>query len=129
MNPNREKLFYIIRRVARIWSAVIIGLGILMFIGEIIESFTTELDPYPIYENLIPLTLFTGVLGLALAWRWEGLGSGITIVSLIVNLGVYLITGRDAVGVVILILLPIFIPGLLFLVCGLGEKRMRELRA
>jgi hypothetical protein len=112
----------IIRRIARIWSAVIIGLGILVFIAEIIEATTTELAPYPFYENLIPFTLFTGILGLVLAWRWEGVGGGITVLSVIANLVVYLFTGRTAVGVVVLILTPILIPGLLFLVCWMRSR-------
>jgi len=31
---------------------------------------------YPAIENLIPLTLILSVLGLGIAWRWEGLASG-----------------------------------------------------
>ncbi|MBE9474628.1 MAG: hypothetical protein IMY85_07025 [Chloroflexi bacterium] len=40
---------------------------------------------YPWYENLIPLSLFPGVIGLALAWRWEGFGSVLSIVCVIAN--------------------------------------------
>jgi len=63
----QEKTTATIRRIARIWSAIIIGLGVLVFIMEVIEAFSIELDPYPFYENLIPFTLFLGVAGLALA--------------------------------------------------------------
>ena len=112
----------LIRRIARIWSLIIIGLGILVFIAEIIEAATTELAPYPSYENLIPFTLFLSVVGLAVAWRWEGLGGAITVLSVLGNLFVYLLTGRGAVGIVIMILTPILIPGILFLVCWLRSR-------
>ena len=49
---------------------------------------TGTVDPhaikdYPAIENMIPLTLILSVLGLGLAWRWEGLGGAI-------NIGLYL---------------------------------------
>ena len=63
------KTTHIIRRIARIWSIIIIGFGVLLFIAEIIAAFTTESEPYPFYENLIPFTLFTAIVGLAVAWK------------------------------------------------------------
>lgn len=123
IKTKEDRITHLIRRVARIWSIIIIGLGILIFIMEIIESSTIELEPYPFYENLIPFTLFTAVVGLIISWRWEGLGGAITIISVLVNLGVYLLTGRTAVGAVIVILSPILIPGILFLVCWLRSRR------
>jgi hypothetical protein len=97
-----------------------------MFIAEIIAAFTTESEPYPFYENLIPFTLFTAIVGLAVAWRWEGVGGAIVIVSVLVNLGVYLFTGRTAVGAVMLILTPILIPGILFLVVWFQSRQGLE---
>ena len=117
-----NKTTHTIRRIARIWSIIIIGLGVLMFIAEIIAAFTTESEPYPFYENLIPFTLGTAVVGLAVAWKWEGVGGTITIISVLVNLGVYLLTGRTAVGAGILILTPVMIPGILFVVCWLRSR-------
>jgi hypothetical protein len=113
----------IIRRIARIWSVIVIGFGILIFIGEVIEAATTELVPYPFYENIIPFTLLTAVVGLALAWRWEGLGAIVNIVSVIINFVTYLFTGREAWVVVLLILTPVLIPGILFLVCWFYSRR------
>jgi hypothetical protein len=89
----------------------------------IIEAFTTELEPYPFYENLIPFTLFTAVFGLIISWRWEGVGGAITVISVLMNLGVYLLTGRTAVAAVIIILTPILIPGILFLVSWLLYRK------
>jgi len=121
--PDRSTL--IIRRIARIWSSIIMGIGILGFIAELIEAFTTELGPYPFYENLIPLTLVTGIIGLAVAWRWEVAGSLIAILSVVINLVTYLFTGREAVGIVILVLMPIFIPAVLFLVCAVRLQNVQ----
>ena len=56
IKTKEDRITHLIRRVARIWSIIIIGLGILIFIMEIIESCTIELEPYPFYENLIPFT-------------------------------------------------------------------------
>ena len=56
IKTKEDRITHLIRRVARIWSIIIIGLGILIFIMEIIESSTIELEPYPFYENLIPFT-------------------------------------------------------------------------
>jgi len=123
IKTKEDRITHLIRRVARIWSIIIIGLGILIFIMEIIESSTIELEPYPFYENLIPFTLFTAVVGLIISWKWEGLGGAITIISVLVNLSVYLLTGRTAVGAVIVILTPILIPGILFLVCWSRSRR------
>ena len=114
-----------LRKVARLWSLVIIALGVLIFIMEILELLGSEAgraQAYPWFENLIPLTLFTAVIGLGLAWRWEGLGAVIAILSLIINMGVYLMTGRDQVLAVMLILTPILIPGVLFLICWWRER-------
>ena len=118
-----EKWTRILRKIARIWSGVIISLGILMFIAEIIESQTMVLDPYPWFENLIPVTLGLAVVGLALAWKYEGIGGGMAVGFSLVNLLLYIATGRERVGAVALILTPVVIPGILFLICW---RRSRE---
>ena len=106
----------ILRRIARIWSGVVILVGLLIFIGEVSQSRAPNLTTYPIYENLIPLALFISLVGLLLAWRWEGIGGLITIAGVGVANLVYWFTGREAPLVVFLVLLPVLIPGLLFLV-------------
>jgi len=106
-------------------SAIIIVLGVLVFIAEVSGAATTELAPYPWFENLIPATLFIAVGGLALAWRWERLGGALTVIALLINFGLYLLTDRRAVGVVALILTPILIPAILFLLCWQRDQRLR----
>jgi hypothetical protein len=121
MNP---KWITILRKITRIWSGVIIALGILIFIGEIIESQTMELDPYPWWENLMPAAMFLAVVGLAAGWKWEGIGGAMAVGFALVNVLIYLATGRERVGAVILIMLPVVIPGLLFLVCWRGSRNV-----
>jgi len=118
-----EKSTRSLRKIARLWSGVIISLGILMFIAEIIESQTMELDPYPWFENLIPVTLGLAVVGLALAWKYEGIGGAAAVGFSVVNLLLYIATGRTRVGAVAIILTPVVVPGILFLICW---RRSRE---
>ena len=117
-----ENWIRILRRTARIWSGVFIAFGVLMFIGEIIESQSMDLEPYPWFENLIPVTLGLAVVGLAVAWKYEGIGGGMAIGFAVVNLLLYIATGRTRVGAVILILLPVVLPGLLFLICWRNSR-------
>jgi hypothetical protein len=126
-----ERVINLVRRIARLWSAMIVALGVIIFVAEIIEASTTELNPYPWYENLIPFTLFTAIAGLALAWRWEGLGGAMAVISVAVNLGTYILTEREAVGIVLLILTPVLIPGILMLYCwyrsrGVSNRQLLE---
>jgi hypothetical protein len=86
-----------------------------MLVSEIIESQSAELEPYPWFENLIPLTLGLAVVGLAVAWKYEGIGGGMAVGFVVVNLLLYLATGRTRVGAVAIILTPVVLPGFLFL--------------
>jgi hypothetical protein len=65
-----------IRRIARIWSAVIIGFTLFMIIAHVVVPDTNPAD-YPPSENLLPLAMCLSVAGLGVAWRWEGLGGAI----------------------------------------------------
>ena len=106
-----------IRRVARIWSLVIIGFSLVMLIAHVVvpEPQTTD---YPPIENLLPLAMCLSIVGLGIAWRWEGLGGAINIGFFLVNLGLYwFIRGRFfPLGGVAILSLAI-VPGVLFLVC------------
>jgi len=113
-----------VRKIARIWSVVILGLGLLVLVSEVIEARTMELDPYPWFENLIPATLTLSIVGLAVAWRREDVGGGMAVGFAAVNLLLYIATGRTQIVAVVLILSPIVIPGLLFLFCWRGEKQL-----
>ena len=127
-NSNYERTTNLIRKIARIWSIVIIALTLFILIAEIIGTFVpvqSMNEPYPWYENLIPLSLVLSVVGLAIAWRWEGFGSVLCIFFIISTYVMYVAFVRSDRGLYIvpLILLPILIPGILFLVSWLRSDR------
>ena len=86
-----------IRWIARIRGTLIIAFTLLMLIGYAWDGVTIgEADPhavedYPLIKNLPSLFGLLSVLGLDIAWRWEGLGGAITVVLNLVTLPVLLI--------------------------------------
>ena len=117
-----NKIKFRLRWIARIWSIVIIVFTLIMLIGYAVNWVQTgtadphAMEDYPAIENLIPLTLILSVLGLGIAWRWEGLGGAINIGFYLVNLAVHfcMISPRPY-PYIIAIAVPT--PGILFLVC------------
>lgn len=97
------------------------GFVVLMLAGELISP---HAPPPSAFRDVVGLLLFPfGVcIGTILAWRWEGLGGGITLGSL---LGFYaalrIMDGRFPRG-------PFFVltaaPGILYLVCWLLSRGM-----
>jgi hypothetical protein len=71
----------IIRWVARILSIASIGVMLLFFIGEADFSQPVRLTP----QEWIGVLFFPVgiVVGMIVAWRWEGIGSGIALGSLL----------------------------------------------
>jgi len=118
-----------IRWVARIWGGLVFLFALLVFVGYAYSWVTTgTADPYaaedyPPIENLPPLLMFVAALGSGIAWRWEGLGGGITVVSQLVALPVLLIHWPITDGFPRYLAAPyglwmiVAIPGILFLVC------------
>jgi len=123
---EKDKRTIVLRRIARIWSIVIIAIGLLIFAGLLIESLmadTATTPDYPWWENLMPMMMFLAIVGLAIAWRWEGLGAVITFVGLLANLVLYIVTGRSEVLIVLAIMIPVLIPAVLFLICWFRYRR------
>jgi hypothetical protein len=105
-----------IRRIARILSALILVITLIMLIGHIVVPEPTEAD-YPPVENLLPLIMCLSVLGLGIAWRWEGLGGAVSIVFFLVHLVVYWVIRQRFFPLrALLIFSPVPITGVLFLV-------------
>lgn len=117
------------RWIARIWGTLIIGVALLFLVGYAWNWVTTGVaDPYavegyPPIENWPPRLVFLSVLGLALAWRWEGWGGAMAILSQLVNLPLLLIHWPIAQGFPRYLVAPygvwmaIVVPAALFLVC------------
>ena len=126
-----------IRWVARIWGGLVLVVALLILGGYASNWLATgQADPhaaedYPPIENLPPLLLFLAALGSGIAWRWEGVGGAITVVSQLVALPVLLVHWPISEGFARYLVAPyglwmiITIPGILFLVCW---WRSRELR-
>ncbi len=131
--PNRDETGSTVTRwirwIARIWGGLVFLVALLIFVGYASNWVTTgTADPYaaedyPPIENLPPLLMFLGAIGSAIAWRWEGVGGAITVVSQLVNLPVLLIHWPIAEGFPRYLAAPyglgvvVAIPGILFLVC------------
>jgi hypothetical protein len=117
-----NKIEFRLRWIARIWSIVIIAFVLIMLIGYAVNWVKTgtadshAMKDYPAIENMIPLTLILSVLGLGIAWRWEGLGGAINISFYLANLAVHfwMISPRPYPYPIAIAILT---PGILFLVC------------
>jgi hypothetical protein len=105
-----------IKKVARIWSIVIIVFALLILIGEVVSPHT-EAD-YPWVENLMPISMLLSVLSLGLAWRWELLGGALNIGFYVVNFILYWAVNGEVLHLAAVLILGLaIVPGILFLVC------------
>jgi hypothetical protein len=126
-----------VRWIARIWGGLVLAFALLIFAGYAWSWLTTgQADPhavedYPAIENLPPLLMFLAALGLGIAWRWEGVGGAITLVSQLVTLPVLLIHWPITEGFPRYLVAPygtwmiVAIPGVLFLVCWWRSRALR----
>ena len=117
-----------LRWIARIWSLPILVSVLLVVIGYGWDWATGGVvDPYAVEEIvpgefLPPVLLFLGVLGLGIAWRWEGLGGTIAMVfqlaalaSLLIQTPIAADFPRSAIPYLLLVVTAV--PGVLFLLC------------
>jgi hypothetical protein len=102
-----------VRWTARVWSIVSVGLILAIVVGEIVYPHAA---PPIALRDMLGLFFFPiGVcLGMVLAWRWEGLGGGITVGSLVAfYVLLRIVDGRFPRGPFFVLLAA---PGALFLV-------------
>lgn len=130
VNNTASHTTKMIRWIARIWGAVLIGITLIILAGYGMNWVRTGTpDPhaaadYPPSENLIPLTLVLSVLGVGIAWRWEGLGGAINVAFYLANLAVHhwILSPRPYPYVLAIIITP---PGILFLACWWRSRKSR----
>ena len=128
VSDNSDRATKWIRWIARIWSSPIILYALLMLAGYAWNLVTIgKADPYavegyPLTEALPPILMFVSILGLGIAWRWEGLGGAITLVFIFAVLLLLLIQrpithdfSRSAIPYLMSVVIAI--PGILFLIC------------
>lgn len=118
MSPdNVDRTVKWLRRIARVLSLLILAVALFVIVGHLVAPEPTEAD-YPFIENLLLLVMALSIAGLGLAWRWEGVGSAITLGFFVLHLALYwAIRGRFFPLSMLPVLSPIFVTGLLFLVC------------
>lgn len=120
-----EQSTKLIRRIARILSLVILGFAGLILLGHLVVPETNAAD-YPFVENFLPMILGISILGLAIAWRWEGRGGAITVGFFLLHLAVYwAIRGYFFPLRALVVFSPIFITGVLFLVYWWRSRNLR----
>lgn len=114
----------ILRRVARVWSIVVIAFTLVIVFGEIAFPHT-EAD-VPFVEYLMPVSMFVSVLGLVLAWWREALGGAINIGFFLVNLIIYYIVNDRFFPIRGLAPLSLaIVPGIMYLICWFADRDTR----
>ncbi|HKL76503.1 MAG TPA: hypothetical protein VJ881_10615 [Halanaerobiales bacterium] len=119
-----------VRKIARVWSLVLIIIVLFIIGGYFWNWITTGVtDPYavedyPPIENIPPLLEVVAVIGLAIAWRRERLGAIINILLSLLVFPILLIYWPISSNFLNYLLAPygtwllILIPGILFFLCS-----------
>jgi hypothetical protein len=106
-----------LRRIARILSVPIVAFTLVIFVGHLVGPEPVQAD-YPPIENLLPVLVCLSVLGLGIAWRWEGLGGAICVGFFVLHLALFWAIRREFFPLGMLVIFsPLVITGILFLVC------------
>ena len=126
MPSNSSRLSVIvspIRGVARIWSVLVWLLALILLVGTRNSPPTSNLVNTPL-DILIPLSLLISLIGLGIAWRWEGWGVIINIGFYLAILPLYWLIHREWIHFSIMVgLSPVILPGVLFGVAWFLSKK------
>lgn len=81
---NKKRIATIILWIARIWGSLSLAFLLFMVGGSVIGTFTGGSNPNGAFNSTSEMVSFlffplSTILGLVLAWKWEGLGGWITI--------------------------------------------------
>ena len=115
-----------LRNVARVWSILVWLLALILIVGTRKGLSTSNLGNAPL-DMLIPIALLISLVGLGIAWRWEGWG-------VLVNLSFYLLVlplnwllHQEWIHPSIMVgLSPVVLPGVIFAAAWLLSKRALE---
>jgi len=123
-SPSRiPKVAQSIRGVARVWSLLVFILALILIVGTHKAPPTNELVNAPL-DVFIPLSLLVSMIGLVIAWRWEGWGSLINILFYLAVMPLYWLLNGEWIHFSILVgLSPVILPGVLFAVAWLLDRR------
>lgn len=119
-----NKIMRVVRWTARIWSTLMAGMILLIFIGEGVNSDFGPMPHLTPRETAMMIAFVIVFIGLVLAWRWEILGGSLIVLGMAAfYLLDYLFSGSFPRGPVFLLIAS---PGVLFLVHGIREKSVVE---
>jgi hypothetical protein len=129
-NSRRIK---VIRWIARIWGSLILAIVLFITLGYSYNLITEgEADPYaeediPPIEYSGPVLMLVSTIGLAIAWKFEGVGGLITVGAQVLFIILQFIQepiSLEAIFIVPLILsLFVMLPGLLFVMYWKETKK------
>ena len=112
-----------IRGVARIWSGLVWLLALILVVGTRDAPASRNLVNAPL-DILIPISLLISLVGLGIAWRWEGWGVVINIGFYLAILPLYWLIHREWIHISIMVgLSPVILPGVLFGVAWFLSKK------
>jgi hypothetical protein len=108
-----------VRWVARVLSALLLGLVVAMFVGVTLDGGFHPLKLQGV-EPIQMIFFWTACIGMLVAWRWEVIGGALSLVAMLLFFAVeFAVNGRAPGG---LILYLIVLPGILFLLSGVIRK-------
>ena len=117
MSSNSSKISIIssrIRGMARIWSILVWLLALILVVGTLNLPSGSSLINAPL-DILIPLSLLISLIGLGIAWRWEGWGILINFVFYLAILPIYWLLHQEWIHISIMVgLSPVILPGVLY---------------
>lgn len=126
MSSNSSKRSVIasrIRGVARIWSILVWLLALILVIGTGKTPSAPSLVNDPL-DILIPLSLLISLIGLGVAWRWEGWGILINIAFFLAILPIYWLLHQEWIHISVMVgLSPVILPGILFAFSWILSKK------
>jgi hypothetical protein len=126
MSSNSSKLSVIssrIRGVARIWSALVWLLAMILVVGSRnLPSSSNLVNAH--LDILIPISLLISLIGLGIAWRWEGWGILINFTFYFAILPIYWLLHQEWIHFSIMVgLSPVILPGVLFAFSWILSKK------
>ena len=126
MSSNTSKISVIstrIRGVARIWSILVWLLALILVVGTRNTPSASSLVNTPL-DILVPLSLLISLIGLGIAWRWEGFGILINMAFYLAILPIYWLLHREWIHISIMVgLSPVILPGILFAFSWILSKK------
>ena len=126
MSSNSSKISVIssrIRGVARIWSMLVWLLALILVVGTRNLPSSSNLVNTPL-DILIPISLLISLIGLGIAWHWEGWGILINITFYLAILPIYWLLHQEWIHISIMVgLSPVILPGVLFAFSWLLSKK------